>query len=434
MYLTENIRSLNLIFASCSFAVSAIGLAQTLIGRFTVRKTRVFFIAFFLILNVYSLAILARQLTYINVSEGCVALSRVLFFIQGLLASVMAVLVTGFLLVQSGISRWVSNIYFRISICLWAIYVIMLVGNIFTGTIYRVDENNVYIRGPYFPILIAPTVLIMIINLTALWQYRRRLSKAQRRAFLAYSALPMAAMIIQAFAFGVHLIALSTVIAAVISFTYIVSDQAERFQINEAENARLKIDILMAQIQPHFLFNSLTGIKYLCRTNPEKAEEGISQFTEYLRHNMDSLSIDSPIPFNDELNHVRAYLSLQKLRFGDDLNIEYDLACTDFSIPTLTLQPLVENAVMYGVRKNPDGRGTIWISTKRNPDNVEVTIRDDGPGFDPNEITPDDERTHTGIRNVRERLEHVSSGQLSIVSVIGSGTSVTIILPTGGYK
>ena len=85
--------------------------------------------------------------------------------------------------------------------------------------------------------------------------------------------------------------------------------------------------------------------------------------------------------------------------------MEYDLEFTDFRIPTLTLQPLVENAVSYGVRRSENGTGVVTISTKKTAGHIEVSVKDDGPGFIYNSLPDDRERTHIGIRNVRERIE-----------------------------
>lgn len=186
--------------------------------------------------------------------------------------------------------------------------------------------------------------------------------------------------------------------------------------------------IMLAQIQPHFLYNSLGSIRSTCLDDPLRARNAIDQFTEFLRHNMDSLTDDQPIAFKTELEHVKRYLELQQLRFGDVLNVEYDLECADFRLPTLTLQPIVENAVTYGVRKSKKGRGTVIIRSREYPDRFEVSVIDSGPGFVPDTLPGDSERSHIGIQNVRDRLRR-NGGELQIHSVLGGGTTVTIILP-----
>jgi sensor histidine kinase YesM len=169
-------------------------------------------------------------------------------------------------------------------------------------------------------------------------------------------------------------------------------------------------------------------IQEICHIDPEKAAYAISEFSKYLRHNMDSLSINSPIPFADELEHTMHYVSLQQLRFGEALVVEYDLACTEFYMPTLTLQPIVENAVRYGVRKTSTGEGTVIVRTREHPDHYEVKVIDNGPGFEPNE-SKEDGLSHMGLKNVGERLQRISNGKLEIWSELGKGTVVTMIIP-----
>ena len=143
---------------------------------------------------------------------------------------------------------------------------------------------------------------------------------------------------------------------------------------------------------------------------------------------MDSLTNDKPIDFMDELNHTRAYLSLEKLRFGEDLTSMEQIKCSDFQIPALTLQPIVENAVRHGIRGTEEGRGTVAVFTQEYPDRYEITVTDDGNGFD-TQILEDEDHQHLGIRNVRYRLEHTSQGSLVIHSAVGKGTTAVISLP-----
>ena len=195
--------------------------------------------------------------------------------------------------------------------------------------------------------------------------------------------------------------------------------------------ARQRIQIMLGQIQPHFLYNTLGAIKSTYYDDPELARRAIDQFTDFLRHNMDSLTDDQPISFEKELAHVRCYLDLLQLRFGDSLHVEYDLECIDFRIPTLTLQPLVENAVSYGVRKNPKGNGLVIIRTRELPESYEVSVIDNGPGFVPDNVPGDSERSHIGIQNVRSRLHSAIGAELTIRSEPGMGTAAVMILPKG---
>lgn len=168
--------------------------------------------------------------------------------------------------------------------------------------------------------------------------------------------------------------------------------------------AEQRIQLMMSQIKPHFLYNSLGAIEELCESDPQAAKMATVKFSRYLRGNMESISAEGAIPFTDELSHVMLYLDLEKLRFEDALTVKYDISCTDFKIPPLTIEPLAENAVRHGVRQNDSGRGCVTVSTREYPDHYEILVIDDGPGFDPDSCTEDGQK-HIGIKNVRDRLE-----------------------------
>ena len=192
--------------------------------------------------------------------------------------------------------------------------------------------------------------------------------------------------------------------------------------------AQQRIQIMLSQIQPHFLYNTLSAIQYLCNHNPEAAGAMTEKFSRYLLGNMSALKDDGEIPFARELEHTQLYLAIEQSRYEDLLRIEYDITCTDFKLPTLTLQPIVENAVRHGAR-GKKGTGTVIIATREHPDRYEITVSDDGPGFDPKApALADDGREHIGIANVRDRLKQIG-GDLHIRSERGKGTLVTIEIP-----
>ena len=193
--------------------------------------------------------------------------------------------------------------------------------------------------------------------------------------------------------------------------------------------ARGRMQIMLSQIQPHFLYNTLSAIQYLCEQDPKAAAETTEKFSRYLQGNMSALKDDGEIPFAQELEHPRLYLDIEQVRYEDALKVDYDIACTDFRLPTLTLQPIAENAVRHGVR-GKKGLGTVTIATREYPDHYEIAVSDDGPGFDPEApMLADDGREHIGIANVRERLDKLCNGTLHIKSEPGKGTLVTIEIP-----
>ena len=193
--------------------------------------------------------------------------------------------------------------------------------------------------------------------------------------------------------------------------------------------ARQRMQIMLSQIQPHFLYNTLSAIQYLCDHDPKAAGETTAKFSRYLQGNMSALKDDGEIPFAQELEHTKIYLDIEKVRYEDALQIEYDITCTDFYLPTLTLQPIAENAVRHGARGKRRA-GTVKLATREYPEHYEIIVTDDGPGFDPEApALADDGRDHIGITNVRDRLEQMSGGTLRIQSEPGKGTVVTIEIP-----
>ena len=195
----------------------------------------------------------------------------------------------------------------------------------------------------------------------------------------------------------------------------------------QAMVAEQRIQIMMSQIQPHFLYNTLTTIQALCLENPRKAASITERFAAYLRQNIDSLNETGLIPFRKELNHTLVYAQIEMERFHN-IHLDYEIEDEDFLLPALTVQPLVENAIRHGVRGMP--RGQIEIITGLLPDGHEIIIRDNGRGFRPEEL-PGTERSHIGIQNVRERLQKLCGGTMTIESEEGRGTSVTIHIPQG---
>ncbi len=420
------IAEINLVIIVSGLIISILGLFIILISGKS-NTTRNFFIAFFSILTAYVLFYLIYQITELHSGLYWAYISRILLFIGSFLPSVLTVMITGLLLYMSGDEEFRKQPTFLISLGSWIIYVILLTYTQFSGVFYYIDDDNVYRRGPYYPVLLIPPVLIMVVNLVTLWQKRDKLTPVQRRAFVIYATIPLISMLIQMGFYGILVVILGTVVASMFMLLFIIQDKTERYYRQEAENAELRINLLIGQIQPHFLYNSLATIKQLCTDSPG-AQDAIGSFTTFLRYNIDSLMQVVPIPFETELKHVQAYLDLEKLRFGDELTVEYDLQATDFMLPTLTVEPLVENAVRYGVRGREDGTGTIRIASYEYDDHYEVCVSDNGPGFDPEEIK-NDGRLHIGIENARERLARVCGGELEIESVMGQGTRVIIRLP-----
>ena len=200
--------------------------------------------------------------------------------------------------------------------------------------------------------------------------------------------------------------------------------------VREHENAlkaEQRIKIMMSQIQPHFLFNTLSTIQALTEVDPERASKVIEEFAMYLRQNINSLNQESLIPVKKEIEHTRIYSDIEQVRFPS-IKIDYEIEDDDFLIPPLTIQPMVENAIRHGVRGKKHG----WVSVSIiREDNAHViTIRDNGKGFDVDKMIEDTMKgDHIGVKNVRDRIIDMTGGTFDIESTVDEGTLVTMRIP-----
>ena len=192
-----------------------------------------------------------------------------------------------------------------------------------------------------------------------------------------------------------------------------------------AQLAESRISTMMSQIRPHFIYNTLGSIEQLCKLDPPKAGELVHNFAKYLRGNFGELDNPKPIFMSQEMQHVHHYISIENVRFPD-MTFTFEMNSEDFKIPALTVQPLVENAIKHGLMKLTSG-GTIHVDSYETDKSYCISVVDDGVGFDVGALHED--RTHVGIRNIRERLKVMVNGTLEIESTIGVGTKVLIKIP-----
>ena len=200
---------------------------------------------------------------------------------------------------------------------------------------------------------------------------------------------------------------------------------AEKAKVLEAELKESRISIMLSQIQPHFIYNTLGTIERMCLKDPRKAFDLVRNFSLYLRGNFSELDSVTPIRFAEEIKHVEYYVNIEKVRFPD-MNIEYDVETTEFVLPALSVQPLVENAIKHGLMRLETG-GTVVIRSYETPTHFCVEVKDDGVGFDTS--LPIDDKKHVGLRNIRGRLKAMVNGDLILESKINVGTKAVIMIP-----
>ena len=208
----------------------------------------------------------------------------------------------------------------------------------------------------------------------------------------------------------------------------LLTEREAQLARQEKELADRNAQIMLSQIRPHFLYNTLTTVSSLCYIEgAEQAKQVVDRFSDYLRANLDSLGGESYIRFEVELKHIENYLWLESVRFGDALRVEYDIEASDFRLPSLSIQPLVENAVKHGIRRKKGG-GTVTLRTRETETEYLVIVEDDGAGFVVGSV-PDDGRSHVGIDNIRSRLKLLCGGSCELRSTVGQGTIATVHIP-----
>ena len=218
------------------------------------------------------------------------------------------------------------------------------------------------------------------------------------------------------------------VLGAFMFYIYLVTvhehDVEESLIRKELELSKSELALLRQQIRPHFVFNALSIIKSLIRTDPAKAVQSLENFSDYLRANLDIIRNEGLVSFEEELDNIEAYVSLALADESKGINVVYDIQEHFFRLPPLSVEPLVENAIIHGIT----GGGTITLSTTSDEDSYIVKVSDDGCGFNEGSTDQEKKRTGIGIQNVRTRLEKQCNGTLEIKSG-GSGTEITIRIP-----
>lgn len=190
---------------------------------------------------------------------------------------------------------------------------------------------------------------------------------------------------------------------------------------------------LQAQIQPHFLFNTLSAIASLAEIDIGRMNRLLEEFSNYLRGSFDIANTSALVPLNKELDLLRSYLYIEQERFQDRLHVEWDMESTsDVWIPPLSIQPLVENAVRHGIMKKIEG-GTVTIRLRRHRGFTDVFIIDDGVGMTSEKVKQLLEMPASaggiGVSNTNRRFKQLFGSGLHIASGIGEGTEISFRIP-----
>ena len=305
-------------------------------------------------------------------------------------------------------------------------YLVLVFLSMFNGMLFQVDAHGNLTDGPYYWITWLIDPMILLIEILVVVHYRKNLSRFGTIVMLNFGLVSLLTTGLQSIWYPVPEL-LACTLALLLMFMLFYWEMAKNLVENERELMQSQMSLAISQIQPHFLYNTLSTIAELCRKDSAMAEEVTNRFALYLRGNLEHMGDSFPVEFSKELKHVQTYLWIEKIRFQDELQVVYDIQTEDFIIPALTVQPLVENAVKHGMMGS-ENVCTITIRTKCVERGYQVIIEDDGCGFDPEQVK-NDGRKHIGIESVRNRLRFMVGGILTVRSVIGKGTTVIIEIP-----
>ena len=298
---------------------------------------------------------------------------------------------------------------------------------LFSNICFTITKQNHYYGGPLKYFCVFTSLLLLMYLMYLIFRESRGL-RVLDKVMSMFSIVLILVSIwldIQVNEPGVPLSFLTIAITVSCVFYYIWLHLQFVRQHEEDLKAQQRIRIMMSQIQPHFLYNTLSTIQALCYKSPEKAAEITGDFSAYLRQNLSSLNEPGLIPFAKVLEHTKSYVKIEETRFPN-IRVRYDIQDSDFSLPPLTLQPIVENAIRHGVRIREEG--IIEIVTQKREDCHEILIRDNGKGFDVKKLEEADEN-HIGLRNVRDRIKSMCGGSLTVESQAGVGTTVILRIP-----
>ena len=213
--------------------------------------------------------------------------------------------------------------------------------------------------------------------------------------------------------------------------------ELEDIQLKTQLLAQAEIKRLQAQIEPHFLFNSLNTITSFCRTNPGKARELLIDLSSYLRKSLKNHK--DFVTVADELQQIKSYLAIEKARFEERINVSIDMkpGCEEWPIPPLIIQPLVENAVKHGISAKEEG-GSVSVVISKHNEELHIIVQDDGIGMDKKQSknifrksSINNNSSGIGLQNINKRMEQIYGPQYKLVmnSKQDSGTTVKLMVP-----
>ena len=423
--MVEWIPYFNLAAASGGMMAALLGLLVTASAPYMEGWGRRYLCFMFSLFSIYIASDLVEQVCQYFFEPGLMWLARAAVLGELLFSVAIVPSFTAYLL-HCANEDWRRSGLFRATILIFAAYAtVLVVAQFGDGVYYFSTELKCVLTGSFGAAMFIPPLLLMVLNLAGYVHRKDKLSPRQRAAFVICNVGPLVSTLLQAALLGMSILVIGTSLSSLAMLALILADQTETHMRQREETARQQAQVAALQMRPHFIYNVMTSIYYLCAQNPARAQQVTLDFTDYLRANFDAVAQESEVPFAKELEHTRVYLAVEQARFEDALVVDIGCAHTAFRIPPLTLQPLVENAVKHGT--DPELPPLhVRIATREEAGFSVVTVEDTGPGFA--ESTSDDGRA-SALGNIRERLSACGS-TLEIFPRRDGGTVAVIRIPS----
>ncbi len=302
---------------------------------------------------------------------------------------------------------------------------IMWMISAFNGMIVRYEGGRFY-RGPLYYLGQVGGYILIMQPFAYMFKYRKNVSKRVLYALSSFIMMPIICTVLKSFYMDVNYMPFSLMISIEIIANSLLFEREIIIREQNEKLAQMRVELLLNQIKPHFLYNTLNAIYVLCEKDPVKAQEAIEDFSEFLRANLNNVGKEEKIAFSKEIELVKKYMNLEHIRYGYKLDVQYDLQYENFKIPAISVQILVENAVKHGLQRKEEG-GTVAVKSYREDNQAIVEVTDDGVGFPEGKTI--EEQYGIGLSTLAARIKTMSGGTVEIECEKDRGTCARIRIP-----
>ena len=294
----------------------------------------------------------------------------------------------------------------------------LLLATPFTNALYSIGSANEYERSWGYYLWQGITMITFLFIGIAAVLYRKKTDRFIKQVIAVAFLFPMAGFLMSLTFSGFNFNNIMVSVSELLMFMLYEKNKTDvalrsGYELEKAktELAQARLDLMQAQIKPHFINNAMTAVQEVCYTDPERAAELIEHFARYLRNNINATNTSLPIDFKDEVQAVREYLAIEYADTNKRFRFEFDIRCDSFKVPALSIEPLVENAVKHGIDRYSE-EGKVVLASFETEEAYHVEIRDSGEGFslDPETLG----KGGIGLKNTEQRLKKMCGGSLGI--------------------